>query len=238
VITWLTAFLDLPSESFDPGVAFWCDVTGYRLSRRRGPDGAFATLVPPAGDAYLRVQDVGSAQMRVHLDLHTPTVDALVERARSLGAVDLPADDVAVLRSPGGFVFCVVSDEGLSAVPPPASWPDGLRSRVDQVCLDIPAQLHSAELAFWRALTEWRWTDGDAPEFSRLDSPTAVRLLLQRLDSSEPAVTAHLDLSSTSTEAEVARHISLGARLEYEGSGWFTMTDPTGRTYCVTRRSP
>ncbi|MGH3293660.1 MAG: hypothetical protein ACRDP7_17815, partial [Trebonia sp.] len=57
-LRWLTIFLDFPAGSFDDGVAFWREVTGYGLSPARGADGEFATLLPPAGDAYLRVQRI------------------------------------------------------------------------------------------------------------------------------------------------------------------------------------
>ena len=62
--------LDFAPGGFDRGVAFWRGVTGYGLSERRGPAGEFATLVPSAGDDYLRVQALGVGDGRVHLDLH------------------------------------------------------------------------------------------------------------------------------------------------------------------------
>ena len=88
---WLTAFLDFPADSFDAGVAFWRSVTGYGLSPSRGEDGQFATLLPPSGDAYLRVQRVVSGAGGCHLDLHidvtVTSLDSAAARAVELGAV-------------------------------------------------------------------------------------------------------------------------------------------------------
>jgi hypothetical protein len=58
-IRWLTIFLDCPGQLFGAGVAFWREVTGSELSPSRAPEGEFATLLPPGGDACLRVQRAG-----------------------------------------------------------------------------------------------------------------------------------------------------------------------------------
>jgi hypothetical protein len=41
-LRWLTIFLDFPAGSFDAGVAFWREATGYGLSAARGADGELA----------------------------------------------------------------------------------------------------------------------------------------------------------------------------------------------------
>jgi hypothetical protein len=53
---WVTIFLDFPAGAFEPGVAFWREVTGSGLSPLRGTDSEFATLLPATADACLRVQ--------------------------------------------------------------------------------------------------------------------------------------------------------------------------------------
>ena len=110
-ITWLSAFLDFGTRSdFAAGVAFWAAVTGYERSPLRGPNNEFATLVPPTGDDYLRVQCLTEGPGRIHLDLHVADPVAAAARAGGIGAtiVDEAADGYVVLRSPGGFVFCFV----------------------------------------------------------------------------------------------------------------------------------
>jgi hypothetical protein len=76
-------FLDFPVGSFGAGVAFWREVTGSTLSPFRGATGEFATLLPPSGDAYLRVQRV-AVPGPVQLD------DAGASRADEL-CLDIPA---------------------------------------------------------------------------------------------------------------------------------------------------
>jgi hypothetical protein len=218
---WLTAFLDLPAAEYDEAVAFWRAVTGYGLSPSRGEDDEFATFVPPAGDAYLRVQRIASGTPGVHLDLHAP------------------GQPFEVRRSPGGLPYCLVDgDEEIR--PAPASWPDGNRSAVDQVCIDIPPALWDEECDFWAELTGWELFQGGRPEFRRVRKPAGqpLNILLQRLEDGDGPVRAHLDLSADDREAEVRRHEALGATVGDVHEGWTVMRPPAGPVYCVTGRKP
>jgi Glyoxalase-like domain len=236
---WVSAFLDFAPDEFDRGVAFWQGVTGYKLSARRGADGEFATLVPPDGDDYLRVQRLGAGPGRVHLDLHVdnPTVSA--EAAIELGAHVLVRHELGyvVLRSPGGFTFCLVRQQA-SVRPRPATWADGNRSVVDQVCLDMPPELYDDEVAFWQALTSWDLNPSVSREFARLQPPDgmALRWLLQRLDDPGGEVSAHLDLAADDRAAESRRHEDLGATVVRQHDHWTVLADPVGTTYCITDR--
>ena len=55
-VRWITGFVDRPAETFDACEAFWLAVHDATLSPRRGDADQFATLVPPDGDAFLRIQ--------------------------------------------------------------------------------------------------------------------------------------------------------------------------------------
>ena len=179
---WLTRFLDFPASSFDTGVAFWREVTGSALSPFRGAAGEFATLLPPDGDAYLRVQRIADGSGGCHLDLHLDpaagTVDQAADRAVALGAVVRHASEgLVIMGSPGGFTFCLVRWHGESTVPRPVVLDAGGPSRADQLCLDIPPDAFEREYAFWAALTGW----GPRPrtgEFARLDQPAQIPLRL------------------------------------------------------------
>ncbi|HEX4976541.1 MAG TPA: VOC family protein [Nocardioides sp.] len=235
-VRWVTAFLDTAEERADEAEVFWSRVTGYRVSPRRGRREEFATLLPPEGDAFLKVQRVvQSPPGGLHLDLHTDDVPGLAQKAEDLGATAsyLEAGYV-VCGSPGGLTFCVVGHPGESR-PGPADWPGG-RSLVDQVCLDIPPSRWDSEVAFWAALTGWE-RGRQSGEFGRLVRPEGQPLmfLLQRLDDEQPGVTAHLDLGSDDADAEAARHVALGATEVRRADGWITLLDPAGRPYCVTR---
>jgi hypothetical protein len=148
-----------------------------------------------------------------------------------------------VLRSPGGFRFCFVS-EPLSLRPGATRWPHGHESIVDQVCLDIPPAQFERECAFWSTLTSWPLRHSThRPEFAHLVRPAGMplRLLLQRLeDPQQEGVTAHLDLATDDRDTEALRHAHLGAqRAERQpGDHWTVMLDPTGGRYCITDRDP
>jgi hypothetical protein len=226
-VRWMTGFLDTPSRVAEP---FWQAVTGSGCSARRGPDGQFATLLPPNGDAYLRLQVVGDGPARAHLDLHVADVAAQAARAVALGAsVVHDEGELVVLHSPAGLTFCLVTWHG------EAVRPAGGRSLVDQMCLDVPVAGFDAEADFWAALTGWQRRPGSLPEFDFLVRPDAMplRLLLQRVGG---APGMHLDLACTDRAAEVAWHEQLGAQVVGVHARWTTLRDPAGRAYCVTDR--
>lgn len=238
----LSAFLDLAPGEHAAGLDLWERLTGYQRSATRGDDAEFVTLEPTDGDGFLRVQRLGSGPSRVHLDLHVEDPREAALEALGLGATMVDDRvDYLVLTSPGGFTFCVVPHE-VGSVPPATTWPDGTRSRVDQVCLDIPPTTYAAEFAFWEALTAWspRPPSPDV-EFARLTPPPGqpLQLLLQRLEQHERAVRAHLDWCATDRDAEAERHVAAGSTLIRRfDRGWTVLTGPDGFTYCVTERAP
>lgn len=243
-VRWVTAFLDTPRTARAQGsLPFWLQVTGTDLSPRRGADGEFATLLPPDGDAFLRWQDVATGVPSVHLDLHVDDVAATVRQATGLGAtVEVDDGHLVLLRSPGGFAFCVVAHHREQVRPAPVVGADGRSTLVDQVCLDIPEPGFDAEADFWSGLTGWTRRHGALPEFDHLERPDGMplRLLLQRLRTTEPGqpTSAHLDLACDDQEASAAEHVRLGAAVVRRGRSWTTLRDPAGRVYCVTSRTP
>lgn len=238
-VGWVTAFIDTDEDRAPDVERFWCAVTGSLLSARRGDRDEFATLLPPDGDPFLRTQTVvQSPPGGMHLDLHTHRVDDLAARAEGLGAeASYHESGYVVLGSPGGMTFCIVGHPG-GQRPGPVPWTGG-RSLVDQVCLDIPPSRFDAEVTFWAELSGWAQTQkADQSEFARLarGDGLPLQLLLQRLDDEQPVVTAHLDLACDHRDAEVDRHVALGASLVRRACGWTTLRDPSGREYCVTDR--
>lgn len=242
---WLSAFLDFRDEEYEPGVAFWRAVTGFEVSAQRGERLEFATLVPPDGDDYLRVQRLDMGPSRVHLDVHVPDPDAAADQALALGAreLDRRGPDGAghvILSSPGGLVFCFVRHRA-EVRPTPALWPTGHRSMVYQVCLDLPVAAYDAESTFWaRVLDATPKVLERRPEFSwlRPPAPWALDVLIQRLDRQAGPVSVHLDLGTNDRAAEVARQVALGATAGTVEEFWTVMRDPVGTTYCVTDRDP
>lgn len=234
----MSAFIDVPAPDFEASVDFWSAVSGYEPSARRGEDEEFLTLEPPHGDDHLRMQRVGGAAPKIHLDVHVPDPRAAADAALTMGATEVADHGYVVLRSPGGLTFCFVSHPAADPAPP-ARWPDGSRSIVDQVCIDIPRSGFDAEAAFWQSMLGWSHTGSSYAEFERLVRPVgqALRVLLQRVGDDGP-VRAHLDLACSSRERELLRHVGLGARVVADNDAWTVMSDPAGMAYCLTDRSP
>jgi hypothetical protein len=247
-IRWMTLFLDLPAADFDPAVTFWATVTDSTLSAARGPAGEFATLLPATGDAYIRVQRIRDGAGGRHLDLHidpaAEPLEAVAARAVGLGATVRHREpaELIVLDSPGGFTFCLVPWDGESSVPAPTIDDRGARHRLDQLCLDLPADGFDRECSFWANLTGWPLHRSSLPEFASLGRPPAlpVRLMFQRLDQADPdeVVRGHLDFAADDREALAERHLALGARWVGRFSHWITVADPAGQPYCLTVRDP
>ena len=232
MVPWIQLFLDTPAASFDEAVGFWAAVTGWPPSDRRGEDGQFLTLLPPAGSAYVKLQAV-DRPAGIHVDLDTHDRPASVALARDLGATTAwTYHDVEVMRSPGGFVFCQTLVEG-----DPVLVRDGA-TILDQVCLDIPGERWDAELAFWRGLTGRELQEASSPGFARFLAPDQPRILLQRLDEPEGPVRAHPDLATADRAGDTERHVALGASVVAAHSFWTVLRAPGGQVYCLTDRDP
>ena len=162
-VRWVWLFLDSPRADAERSWRFWAQVTGWDLSSTRGDDDEFATLLPPRGDSWLKLQAVADGPSGIHLDLDVEDVHAAAARAEHLGATrtGVIGDTVVILRSPGGLAFCLTTWRGDAD-----QVRDGVPDLLDQVCLDIPQDRHAAEVAFWSGLTGWAWADAEEPELS------------------------------------------------------------------------
>ena len=240
---WSGAVLDLPAPLVAPADAFWTAALGWKVGPPWEGLPEFHPLVPPDGDSHVLVQVI-EGPPRVHLDLYTDDLDAEAERLAGLGAADLERGAYwRVLSSPVGFPFCLVPFESERDRPRAQTWPDGHRSRLVQVCLDVPHGRVDEELSFWRTATGWSFEASGSPEFAGHLRPAkggSLQLLIQELGESDPASTtrAHLDLGTDDVEAEVARLVSLGAERLEDGRGWIVMRDPAGLVFCVTGQAP
>lgn len=242
MIRWLTAFIDLPDDdAFDEAAAFWQAVTGTTPSPTRGERDEFFTLVPPAGDPFLRVQRLVSGPPRIHLDLHADDVSALEKRVVGLGA--RRGADPPMFESPGGLAFCVVPHRGEHERPEPLSVDGGPATLVDQLAIDAPGPRFAAEAAFWSAVFDGERQPTRRPELEVLPRGEGLplRLLLQRLDEDDKRapVRAHLDLAcGPNVPAVAVQHIHLGATMVRVQVNWTTLLDPAGLPYCLTGRDP
>lgn len=237
---WLTAFFDFAPQAFEESVDFWSHVTGHSRSEGRGQHHEFASLVPPDGDQFLRVQRLGEGESRIHLDLHVAAPRVAADRALTLGATEIADHGYVAMRSPAGVAFCFV-DHPAATVPPSMRWPGGHRSRPHHVCIDVPAPHWDEESSYWGELIGAELDPiSDHQEFAWLQPhprPWSA-LLLQRLDTETGPAGAHLDIGSDDRVAEVARHLSHGATLASVGRWWTVLIDPAGLRYCLVDKSP
>jgi predicted enzyme related to lactoylglutathione lyase len=240
---WIHVSFDVPEDAADVDESFWQAVLGWELGPPWKGHPEFRSLRPPKGDGYAHVQRI-DGPLGIHFDVGVDDVGAAAARLVAIGATEVDDFDIwRVMRSPGGLAFCLVPGGG-DTVPPAAVWEDGHRSRLVQLCIDSPPDLHDAEIAFWRAATGWRYVAPSTPDEygGKLfpPQPGPVQLLFQRLGDDDPGTTTrvHIDLGADDVDAEVRRVESLGARRRYEGEGWIQLTDPSGMPFCVTRNSP
>jgi predicted enzyme related to lactoylglutathione lyase len=239
---WLYVSFDVPDEAAEAAQQFWPAVLGWQLGEPWEGHPEFRSLRPPSGDMYAHVQRV-DGHLAIHFDLGVDEVAAAAARLVAIGATQVSDFGIwRVMRSPGGLAFCLVPGGG-EAVPPPSVWPGGHRSRLVQLCIDSPRDLHDAEVAFWRAATDWRYELSALEEYGGKlfpPSPAPVRLLFQRLGDDDRATAArvHIDLGTDDISAEVERVEALDAQRRYEGDGWVQLVDPNGMPFCVTRIPP
>jgi hypothetical protein len=242
MLKWAWVFIDRPEPAFEDSARFWTAVTGTSLSPRRGERGEFATLVPADGDgdASLKLQGVLSGN-GAHIDLEFDDFEDAVARATGLGGSVVERDDAwAHVKSPSGYGLCVTAWHGASRAVRRAVAPDGTRTRLDQVCIDIAPSAHDAEVAFWSGVSGLKVVPSPRfEEFSWLEpSPgLPMTVLFQRIGEERPT-SAHLDLCSSDADASRAWHESLGAEFVEEIGHWLVMRDPTGGIYCLIRRDP
>ena len=240
-VGWLHAFIDVPADLAPETERFWSDVTGWPSGRPWSGHPEFVSLEPPGASSYVHVQSIGGPP-RVHLDLLAADIDAEAERLVGLGALRGERHPWwQVMTSPGGLPFCLCGEPD-RVRPAPMSWPTGHRSRVAQVCLDIPSAGYEPELAFWTEATGWAPEPARRAEYDRFRPPASspLRLLVQRLGSDDPgeSTRAHIDIGTDDLAAEAARVEALGARPIRRMDRWVVFEDPASLPFCVTPQPP
>jgi catechol 2,3-dioxygenase-like lactoylglutathione lyase family enzyme len=240
---WVDCILDVPAGAAQEATRFWEDVLGWRVGDPWPKHPEFRSLEPPDGDSFVHVQVI-DGPARVHLDLTVDDIEAETRRLIGIGASRGDrSEDWQVMTSPGGLPFCLVPRSRPKSVPAPVRWSDGHATRLLQVCIDSPPDLHDQETRFWVKATGWDLKESPLPEFAGKCYPPPggpIRLLFQRLGSDDGAdsTRAHLDLATDDIPAEVERLVGLGATRIGPGDGWYALRDPAGTPFCATGQSP
>ncbi len=242
MIHWLTAFIDVPADRFPAATRFWAGATDATVSAPRGDRDQYVSLEPSDGHPHLALQSL-DPEPRIHLDLHVDRFDEAVARSVELGAEIVAEPGHAILHSPGGFTFCIVTHGDHHDRGPRLS--DPIEHRLDVLCIDVPAGAYEAECRFWSELTGRElWIGEEFPEFAGLalrHQGLPWNLLIQRLgdDDGGPRARAHLDVSSGDGFAAVVdAHVAIGAEVVRRFDNWTVLRDPAGLVYCITDRDP
>lgn len=242
---WIHAVIDLPADELETGADFWSASLGWPIGAAWQGHPELRSFEPTSGDPYVHLQSITGAP-RIHLDLEVEDLPGARDHWVSLGAEVIgpppgPETSWRAMSSPGGFPFCLVP-RSEHRVPDPVTWPTAHRSRLVQICIDLPRDKEDRELEFWRAGLEGRWATGrTSNEFLGKvhdDDGSPIQLLFQRLDEPTGPVRAHLDLGTDRMDLEVTRQVDLGAQELLRGNGFIALDDPAGLPYCVTGNAP
>ena len=111
--------IDVPAPLLEAELAFWRDLTGWRLRRTAYEE--FHLLEVPAGQplqVLVQRLDDDASEVSVHLDLTTDDVGAELARHVALGArVVTSHDHWTVMADPGGLRYCIAGDPPDDDVP-------------------------------------------------------------------------------------------------------------------------
>lgn len=104
-----TVVIDVPASGHDRELAFWQAAIGKSLPQFDYPEYHGGRL--HGQDFWLLMQRLGEGAARVHVDIHTNSMEAEVQRLERLGAQRVQqAHSWWVMRDPAGLLFCVIPD--------------------------------------------------------------------------------------------------------------------------------
>jgi predicted enzyme related to lactoylglutathione lyase len=119
----VTATFGLVLDCADPDrlAAFWAGALGYQDI---GAAGSYRLLLPPSGEAgpqllLQRVPEAKATKLRMHVDIHTPDIEAEATRLADLGARRVQSEALSehgnswvLMEDPEGNEFCVCDAGG------------------------------------------------------------------------------------------------------------------------------
>ncbi len=107
------------------------------------------------------------------------------------------------------------------------------RSVIHKIVIDVAAENHARELAFWEGAVGQRLPQNERfPEYhGAMLAGAGVGLLVQQLQDGGSRI--HIDFHSDDLEAEVTRLEQLGAERVEQRDYWTVMRDPAGMLLCV-----
>lgn len=222
----LASFKDLCIDAVDVQsvAAFWAKALGLDLEALSN-GGARLSGPTPSHTVWINhVPEAKSVHHRLHIDVHTASVDELVE----LGATIVDGDSFrwTIMNDPDGGEFCAFVRE---------DYHDYRLYEVVMQCLD-----HASQSAWWQS------TIGgdrviDERGFSYLeDIPNMPFEALSFVPVTEPKVVknrVHLDLTTSGDLNDTsAQLVATGAQLLRQSDdeiAWDVLADPEGNEFCL-----
>lgn len=116
-------YLDLPTEHFDAGAAFWTSALGRDLVPEDGEPDRYFDLGRLGRKVTVGIQRLGTGTPRWHVDIESDDVEAEARRLEGLGASRVELIETWwTMRDPVGQAFCVtqVQTDGFDDA---ADWP-------------------------------------------------------------------------------------------------------------------
>jgi hypothetical protein len=216
----VTSFKDLCLDANDPRAVapFWAQALGLALEYQDNGDAVLRGSDPGQTIWVNTVPEPKTVKDRVHLDVHTPSIDALEELGARVAPVQDDEDAWTVMLDAEGNELCgfVRAPERLPAY------------RLYEVVVDSAdhvligqwwADVFGVELKHG---SNWTWLEGvpgmpfEAWVFGNVPEPKTVKNRI------------HWDVAG-----DVAELRSRGARVLAELPRWTVMADPEGNEFCV-----
>lgn len=222
----LLRWKDLCIDAVDPArsAAFWADVLGLHEDRSSdsGPNRYLRGSVPEQGVWINPVPEPKTVKNRVHLDVRTPSLEALGDLHRITQPGDLPW---TVLQAPTGDELCAFVDPAVE------------RPRLKD--LEVDARDHAMIGAWWAEVLGAQVHADDEGGYSYVsDVPGAPFEDIDFAPVPEPKTVKnrlHWDVV-LDDGAQVADVVARGATVLREPDGqvtWHVLADPEGNEFCV-----
>lgn len=118
-------------------------------------------------------------------------------------------------------------------LPASVRWRGMHHSRLTAIGIDVPADVHEKEAAFWSGAFGTDVERDEDGTYVTVGHAGWLELFAQRIDDEGPRI--HLDVETDDVDAEVARLEALGAERVEKIKTWWVMRDPAGLKFCVVR---
>ena len=218
----MATFKDLCLDTDDPRLVapFWASAIGLSLEYQDNGDAVLRGSEPGQALWINTVPEAKTVKNRVHLDLHTASIDALEALGATVAPVQDDDDPWTVLLDPGGNEICGFV-RAADKVPPYKVYEMAVDCADPDAIGGWWADVFGLELQRPEG-KPWRWLEGvpgmpfEAWVFGPVPEPKTVKNRM------------HWDVTG-----DVADFEARGATRLWDMPGWTVLADPEGNEFCV-----